>query len=320
MMKKTLPIILIFVLCGLVFGQELGKAIKLPKPPAAWKTCKCKFGSSKDKVLVQIEIDENGNVIKAFALSGHPLFRAVSETAARFSKFTQSFLDGKPQPTYSETIYAFDIKNDKITIKKPILRFTKDIVKVKNPIKLGIINARASFLPKPIYPQEAKDFCAKGKVEVEVLLDERGNVIEAKAISGDELLRDSAVEAVKQAKFNVQGDWQPVKIRGIIVYNFDSFAEKCVSVGVVNKKALSIPEPVFPIDCHCSGDVIVQIVIDTGGKVLSARAISGHPLLRIAAEKSAIEAKFPPILTDGQGILTWATLIYNFKNAETRTK
>jgi outer membrane biosynthesis protein TonB len=68
-------------------------------------------------------------------------------------------------------------------------------------IKQPIVNGMATYLPKHDFPQEAKDFCANGKVEVEVLIGEDGNVIEAKAISGDELLHGSAVEAAKKAKF-----------------------------------------------------------------------------------------------------------------------
>ncbi len=68
-------------------------------------------------------------------------------------------------------------------------------------IRGGIVNGKATKLPKPDYSQEAKDFCAKGQVEVEVLIGEDGNVLEAKAISGDGLLYASAVEAAKKAKF-----------------------------------------------------------------------------------------------------------------------
>jgi TonB family protein len=116
---------------------------------------------------------------------------------------------------------------------------------VKTP-KLGIINGRATYLPKPEYPPEAKEFCAGGKVEIEVLVNEKGDVIEAKAISGDELLREASVEAVKKAKFTTYNDVGPVKTRGIIVYNFDSLAPKCLDVGTVNNKAIKIPKPKFP--------------------------------------------------------------------------
>jgi TonB family protein len=331
MMRKILPIILIFVVCGFVFGQELGKPINLPKPLAVWKTCKCKFGSSKQKVLVQIEIDETGSVIKAFAMSGHPLFRAASEQSARFSKFSKSFSEGKPQPTYSEIIYTFDINKDKITIKTPILRFTKNIIKVNDPIKLGIINAKATFLPKPIYPQAAKDFCAKGKVEVEVLVSENGNVIEAKAISGDELLRESAVEAAKKAKFRNAVDGKGFNTKGIIVYNF-VVEKKCsknviinkkepvsksrtYSFCIVNGKAINLPKPEYPQIAkaiRAAGEVQIQVVIDKKGNVVEAKAVSGHPFLRSESIKAALKSTFEPVKLSGKPVKITGVIVYKF--------
>ena len=43
----------------------------------------------------------------------------------------------------------------------------------KKIVEGGIVNGKATYLPQPNYPQEAKDFCASGKVKVEVLIDEK---------------------------------------------------------------------------------------------------------------------------------------------------
>lgn len=179
--------------------------------------------------------------------------------------------------------------------------------------KLGIINGRATYLPKPEYPSEAKEFCAGGKVEIEVLVSERGEVIEAKAISGDELLRDVSVEAAKKGKFVPTGHPVPVKLRGIIVYNFDSLA-KCLNVGVVNKRALKIPKPSLNLSPPKTEAIIaVQIVIDMNGKVTAARTVSGHPLVRSVFEKAARQAEFSPTFINGPPVKVKALLVYKFK-------
>lgn len=92
-----------------------------------------------------------------------------------------------------------------------------------------IINGAATYLPKPEYPPRAKDSCASGKVEIDVLVDENGSVIEAKALSGDDLLIEESIKAVKKAKFRNYADGQPVKTRGIIVYNFPK-EKSCLSM------------------------------------------------------------------------------------------
>ena len=169
--------------------------------------------------------------------------------------------------------------------------------KTVDGVKRGIVNGAATYFPKPEYPQEAKDFCASGKVEIEVLIGENGNVIEAKAISGDELLRGISVKAVKKAKFRFGYDGPLVKVEGIIVYNFPP-EKKCIDAGIVNKKAIFILKPEFPKSCRCAGNVVVQIIYDQNGKVTKARAVSGNPLLRMSAVKSAQQARFSPPLVE----------------------
>src|ERR1051326_7026592 len=51
------------------------------------------------------------------------------------------------------------------------------------PISGGVLNGKAISLPKPAYPAIAKAAHAAGTVTVQVLIDENGNVVSAKAIS-----------------------------------------------------------------------------------------------------------------------------------------
>ncbi len=88
-------------------------------------------------------------------------------------------------------------------------------------ISKGVINGTATSLPKPVYPPAAKQVRASGAVNVQVLIDEKGNVVSATAVSGHALLRAAAVQAAKSAKFTAtQLSNQPVKVTGVIVYNF----------------------------------------------------------------------------------------------------
>lgn len=89
------------------------------------------------------------------------------------------------------------------------------------PISGGVLNGKAITLPKPSYPAIAKSASASGLVVVEVTIDEMGDVIEARATRGHELLRAAAVDAARQAKFTpTKLSGQPVKVSGMITYNF----------------------------------------------------------------------------------------------------
>lgn len=84
-----------------------------------------------------------------------------------------------------------------------------------------VLNSEAISLPKPPYPDIAKKVGAQGAVNVQVLIDETGRVVSAKAISGSPLLKAAAQHAATQARFSptMLGD-QAVKVSGVITYNF----------------------------------------------------------------------------------------------------
>lgn len=85
----------------------------------------------------------------------------------------------------------------------------------------GVLNGKATQLVKPAYPPAAKAVNASGAVNVQITIDENGDVISAVASSGHPLLRTAAVDAAKASKFAptlLSG--QPVKVTGVVVYNF----------------------------------------------------------------------------------------------------
>lgn len=88
-----------------------------------------------------------------------------------------------------------------------------------------------------------------------------------------------------------------------------------ISGDVLNGKAISLPKPIYPKKAkaaHASGLVTVQVTIDESGKVISARAISGHPLLQQAAMEAAYQANFTPTLLMGQPVKVTGVITYNF--------
>jgi protein TonB len=85
-------------------GVLNGKAISLPKPqypPIA------KQARASGTVVVQVTIDENGRVIAANAVSGHPLLQAVSVAAARQARFSPTKLSGQPVKVTGVITYNF---------------------------------------------------------------------------------------------------------------------------------------------------------------------------------------------------------------------
>jgi len=88
-----------------------------------------------------------------------------------------------------------------------------------------------------------------------------------------------------------------------------------VSGGVLNGKAISLPEPEYPLiarQANASGTVTVQVTIDEEGNVAFAKAVSGHPLLQSAAVDAARRAKFTPTLLEGEPVKVSGKVVYVF--------
>ena len=88
-----------------------------------------------------------------------------------------------------------------------------------------------------------------------------------------------------------------------------------ISGGVLNGKAINLPKPAYPPiarAAHAAGTVVVQVLIDENGNVVSAHAVSGHPLLQAAAVGAARSAKFSPTKLSGQPVKVTGVIQYNF--------
>lgn len=205
-------------------------------------------------------------------------------------------------------------------------------------IKGGILNGKATHLPRPEYPAEARVAGLEGTVLVDVVIDESGTVISATAATepreikmrgadaaeekeiapADPLLRGAAEKAAWQAKFSptlLSGT--PVKVSGTIMYNFvvKESPLSVVSGGVLNAKTKSMPMPSYPSAAkavRAEGMVAVRVTIDEAGNVIEASAVSGHPLLRAAAVEAARLATFAPTRLEGNPVRVSGVLTYNF--------
>ncbi|HZI46925.1 MAG TPA: energy transducer TonB [Pyrinomonadaceae bacterium] len=88
-----------------------------------------------------------------------------------------------------------------------------------------------------------------------------------------------------------------------------------VSQTVLVSKAISLPRPVYPPmakQIRLQGSVNVQVFIDETGKVISAKAISGHPLLVPEAQKAATQARFSPTMIGDTPVKVSGVITYNF--------
>ena len=92
-------------------------------------------------------------------------------------------------------------------------------------------------------------------------------------------------------------------------------APKVVSRGVITSDAIFLPKPVYPPiaqQMRTQGSVSIQVLIDETGKVISAKVISGNPLLSPAAVRAAYQARFSPTMLSDQPVKVSGVITYNF--------
>lgn len=90
---------------------------------------------------------------------------------------------------------------------------------------------------------------------------------------------------------------------------------KPISGGVLNGRALELPTPEYPDIARrmrTVGLITVEVVIDSNGKVISAKAGPGNSALQQAAVKAAYRARFSPTTLSGQPVKVAGVINYNF--------
>ena len=109
-------------------------------------------------------------------------------------------------------------------VQKDLKEIWKQFARQPEDERFGpkVLNGMAISLPKPEYPQEARDRNLSGIVVVKIWIDETGRVISAKDMcGGPPILSQSCIASALKARFTpTKLSGMPIKISGQIQYNF----------------------------------------------------------------------------------------------------
>jgi hypothetical protein len=157
-------------------------------------------------------------------------------------------------------------------------------------------------------------------VAVQIIVDVRGKVTAARAVTGLSMLRPFCESAAREAKFSPVPEVSPaVKVKALLVYKFKPDGTIDVNVETNDKTVIGTPvnlvEPARPF-CNCRfggkiSTVLVEAKTDEQGNVTEAKAWSGHPVLKNICEKAALESKFLPA-----DIKAKILIVYSFESID----
>lgn len=94
-------------------------------------------------------------------------------------------------------------------------------------------------------------------------------------------------------------------------------SNRTVNAGILNGRAVNLPKPAYPPlakQMRAAGQVAVQVIVDEGGNVTTAKATTGNVLLRAPAEAAARQSRINPVIIDNRAVKTTGILLYNFIN------
>lgn len=197
--------------------------------------------------------------------------------------------------------------------------------------------------PKPIspiqpeYPQVAKLAGIQGKVFVEALISENGDVVQTKILKSEhETLEWAALEAVKKTKFVPGVSKVGKKVKSTVVipiafkladkekdFKTNSKTQEEVDPDInANQEVEKYPEivemgkPAYPEEAkknNLTGKVFVKILIDKTGMPKKAVLLkSENEIFNQPSVEAAMKSKFTPALQGGKPIAVWIVLPYKF--------
>ena len=253
------------------------------------------------------------------AIAPLPVFALTFFLSAHF--FRPPAQSGEPQPTLSSAAA------------------TGSSASPGDSTSLVIISA-----PKPVYPMGAAKEGVQGKVWIQLLISETGDVEKADIISGQPDLARAVQEAMKKWKFKPYiHNGKPVKVSTKMPFDF-AFQDKVtdvkappdspaspasaagtsaggsgrdvpkkirVSSGVANGLKVDDALPIYPPEArrsHLQGEVLLQATIGKDGLIHDLKVVKGDPILADAAKVAAKQWRYRPYLLEGQPIEVETTI------------
>lgn len=202
--------------------------------------------------------------------------------------------------------------------------------------------------PEPAYPMAAAKKSLQGKVWIQLLISETGDVKSADIISGDPDLARAAQEAMKKWKFEPYiHNGKPVQVKTKMPFDFafknnvvdakvpaDSSANAAaspadtadasgarssgnlpqklrVSSGVANGLKVHDVQPVYPLEArinHIQGQVLLQATIGKDGLIHDLKVMSGDPVLAEAAKGAVEQWRYRPYVLEGRPVEVETTI------------
>ena len=156
----------------------------------------------------------------------------------------------------------------------------------------------------PVYPDEARKAGLEDTVVLEATTDTQGNVVKIEIKKGKhEILNQAAIDALEQWKYEpaiIEGKLMPVEFTVTCRFKLKNKSKEDLIKIPENTKLKRVKEvkPIYPEaarKANKSGEVTLEVVIDTEGNVKDVKVIEGeYDILNQAAVDAVKQWKYEP--------------------------
>ncbi|MFN8006284.1 MAG: TonB family protein [Terriglobia bacterium] len=166
------------------------------------------------EVLLEVSINESGDVENMRVTKGHPVLVLSALAAVKQWKYKPYLLNGAAVPVTSTVAVNFTLDDSPAgpgeQKQTPLIRLNSDKMATK-----------VIYQVEPIYPLEAKEKGVEGEVVFEVTINEQGEVSDVQVRSGNAMLISAAYDAVRQWRYTpVLLNGAPIRAKSTVTVRF----------------------------------------------------------------------------------------------------
>jgi TonB family protein len=161
----------------------------------------------------------------------------------------------------------------------------------------------------PAYPADARQRRIGGLVSVDITIDPKGKVTDAKVVRSIPALEAAAADAVRLWEFRITApllNGSPVPAVWTVVFYFDADTgrvdevQRIAPLGPQPKKTKNVA-PIYPPSMRGgrTGQVVLEAVVSRAGKVIDMRVLSGTGAFESAAREAVRQWEYAPLVVGG---------------------
>ena len=291
-------------------------------------------GGEKGIVNLKFKVNVDGSVTDVRVLDGRSVFVKSAVDAISQFRFKPGEREGKPVAVWMTQAIRFEPPQE-IKVVLPSERSDVGGDEVFEFWDVDVKPVNVSTV-RPEYPDHAREAGLTGNVFLKFKINVDGSVSDAEVLRGDEVFRQSAIDAVNQFRFKpaeIGGKPVPVWMSQRVSFQLDNppqelnkgWAPTPLDTGLADileiDQVETKPHPVhiigpkYPEEAYrkkIEGVVYLKFIVNVDSSVSDVTVLKGPEIFHQPAIEAVLQFRFRPAKHRGEVVKSWLTLPMGF--------